>query len=280
MTVAALIEQHKLRLTPAERRVADIVLAHPHEVAFGTVAEIARRADTSGATVVRLATKLGLDGFSALQSAVQGEVALRLRPAAERIRERLPHDVLAPMLAGELDNVQGTLEAADPTAFDALVRAVADPDRQVLVVSAEASRGVGQILADALQMLRPGVVLLSGSDVHVSRLLATMRSGDVLLAFDLRRYERWVLATASAARKRGALVAAFTDSTLSPLAAQADHVFTVRAASIGPFDSHVGSLALADALAAGVAARMQGSAAERLDAIVASWAGFDALVDG
>jgi DNA-binding MurR/RpiR family transcriptional regulator len=280
VTVAALIETQKARLTPAERRVADIVLAHPHEVAFGTVAEIARRASTSGATVVRLATKLGLEGFSALQSVVQSEVAQRLRPAAERIREHLPNDVLAQTLAGELDNVQGTIEAAAPGAFDALVQVVADPARQVLVLSGDASRGVGLMLFDALAMLRPGVTLVEGTDVRVGRALADVAAGDVLLALDLRRYERWVLTAASLARSKGAMVAAFTDSSLSPLAELASYVFTVRAASPGPFDSHVGTLAIANALAVGVAIRLRGSATGRLDAIEASWTAIGALVDG
>ena len=40
-------------------------------VAFGTVARVAERSGTSGASVVRLATRLGFPGFSGLQAAVQ-----------------------------------------------------------------------------------------------------------------------------------------------------------------------------------------------------------------
>ena len=74
-------------LTGAERRVAQAVLEHPHLVAFGTVADLAADAGAGAATVVRLAAKLGFDGFSALQSSVQDDLARQLRPAAERIRE-------------------------------------------------------------------------------------------------------------------------------------------------------------------------------------------------
>src|SRR5947209_16453693 len=118
MTVAAVIDAARGALTPAERRVADVVLSNPESVAFGTVAHLARLAATSGATVVRLAAKLGYDGFTALQGAVQGELGQRLRPAAERIRQVLPSDVLGRVLAVELDNLAGTLEAASPGAFE------------------------------------------------------------------------------------------------------------------------------------------------------------------
>ena len=86
MTVSAQIDAHLLQLTPAERRVAAVVADDPEAVAFGTVADVARRAGTSGATVVRLAAKLGFDGFVDLQAPVREEMARRLRPASERIR--------------------------------------------------------------------------------------------------------------------------------------------------------------------------------------------------
>ncbi|MBA2283009.1 MAG: MurR/RpiR family transcriptional regulator, partial [Acidimicrobiia bacterium] len=52
-------------LTPAERQVVEAVLAEPARVAFGTVAELAGRSGTSGPTVVRVARKLGYDGYRA-----------------------------------------------------------------------------------------------------------------------------------------------------------------------------------------------------------------------
>ena len=86
MIVSAQIDAHLPVLTPAERRVAAVVADDPEAVAFGTVADVARRAGTSGATVVRLATKLGFEGFVELQGAVREELARRLRPASERMR--------------------------------------------------------------------------------------------------------------------------------------------------------------------------------------------------
>jgi DNA-binding MurR/RpiR family transcriptional regulator len=57
-------------------------------------------------------------------------------------------------------------------------------------------------------------------------------------------------------------------------------VFVVAARGVGPFDSHVGTLALLQALAAGVAARLRRSATERLDDVEAAWSVGQELVDG
>jgi DNA-binding MurR/RpiR family transcriptional regulator len=279
VTVAAVIDAARGALTPAERRAAEVVLTSPELVAFGTVADLAARANTSGATVVRLAVKLGFDGFTDLQNAVQAELGQRLRPAAERIRDALPGDVLGRVRAVELDNVAGTLEGASPLAFEQAVNALADESRPVHVVAGEASRGIGLIFADELSMLRTGVSIWFGADVRLARHVAGVRPGDVVVAIDHRRYERWVLDTTRMACERGARVIALCDSALSPLADLAWCTFVVRAEAAGPFDSHVGSLALANALLAGAAACRRAPATDRLDGIEAAWRQYGALIE-
>ena len=87
MEVAERIRTHGASLTSAERRVAEAILAEPQAVGFGTVADLARAAEVGAASVVRLATKLGFDGYSDLQQCVQHDLTQQLRPAAERIHE-------------------------------------------------------------------------------------------------------------------------------------------------------------------------------------------------
>lgn len=278
MTVADRILDAGDRLTVAERRVAEAVVEAPSRVAFGTVAELANRSGSSGPTVLRLAAKLGFDGFAALQDAVQEELSRQLRPAVERIRATTATSPLARAAEVEVANVTSTLEAVDPDAFDRTVRLLADRRHRVHVLAGEDSAGVATTIAVELDLLREGVGVLSGSAVAVARSLARADPGDVVLAVELRRYERWVLEAAASATSRGATLVAVTDSLLSPLAEGAAEAFVVAAAGTGPFDSHVGILALGNALVAGVALRLRASATTRLDAVEAAMAGADALV--
>src|SRR5437764_4057517 len=158
MMVSAQIDAHLPALTPAERRVAAVVADDPEAVAFGTVADVARRAGTSGATVVRLAAKLGFDGFVELQGAVREELTRRLRPASERIRRPAPGDVLGAALAVEMANVAATLEGVDGTAFERAVRllsgrAAGRAEGRVRVLSGHASSGVAALVGDQLAVL-------------------------------------------------------------------------------------------------------------------------------
>lgn len=265
-------------LTPAERRVAEVVLARPQLVAFGTVAELAEAAGSGAATVVRLAAKIAFDGFSALQRAVQLELAGQLRPAAERIREPAADDQVGRHLHLEVANVTTTLGGLTAEALTDTVDHLADAS-QVGVLSGDASTGVAMQFAGDLSALRPGVAMLGGNEVAVRRAVALLETGDVVVAVDLRRYDRWLVDAVRAARSAGAWVVAVTDSSLSPLATVAARTFTVSAAGAGPFDSHVGTLALTNLVVAGVADRLRGVAVERLDRAEAAWRTADSLTD-
>jgi DNA-binding MurR/RpiR family transcriptional regulator len=277
--VADHIEEHRAQLSPAERRVAEVVLRDPECVAFGTVARVAERAGTSGASVVRLSTRLGYPGYSGLQAAVQRVIGQQLRPAVERIRDERGSDVLSRTRRAELDNVDRTLASVAPEAFEQAVTLLADRERSLRVVAGDAEAGVGAMLTAALALVRDDVVQVGGSDVAVARQLAGTGSETVVVAIDLRRYERWVVEHVTRAVAEGATLVAVTDSPLSPLAALASASFAVAAEGAGPFDSHVGTLALANALVTGVAGRLRRSATRRLDAVEAAWRGAGALVE-
>jgi DNA-binding MurR/RpiR family transcriptional regulator len=275
--VADRIGRTSTSLTNAERRVAEVVLANPQLVAFGTVADLAEGAGSGAATVVRLATKLGFEGFSALQASVQQDLAHQLRPAAERIRDPAVLDSLNTHLQLELGNVQTTLGAIDQVALADVVDHLADPARRVYVLSGDASKGVAAQFVGDLSALRANVMMVDGNDVAVRRIVALMEESDVLVTVDLRRYDRWLVDAARTAAKAGVWTVSIADSVLSPVAACAQRTLVVGAAGAGPFDSHVGTLALMNVLVAGAAIGLRGVAAERLDRAEAAWRASNAL---
>lgn len=279
MDVAERIRERGADLTAAERRIAEVVLESPQSIGFGTVADLARAAQVGAASVVRLATKLGFDGYSEMQQAVQAELMQQLRPAVERIQtaelgSRADH------AAAELANVETTLAGIDDAALAALVGRLADLDRPVMMLSSDASAGVAQQFVTQLQQLRPHVAMIGGSDIEVRRELAVADEAATLVVADLRRYEQWVLDTHQLAVERGLWSAGITDSMLSPIASAADVTFVVGAASTGPFDSYVGALALLNLVVIDVAAQLKDSATQRLAAIEASWTARPSLTTG
>ncbi len=279
MEVEGRVREAGKRLTTAERRVAQVVLERPQLVGFGTVADLAEAAGAGAATVVRFAAKLGFDGFSALQASVQRDLAHQLRPAAERIRELAGDAPIERHRSAELSNVAATLDAVEPATLEAVVALLADVARTVLVLAGDAERGVARQFATDLGALRPGVELVDGSEVAVRRQLALTEVPATVVVVDLRRYERWLLEAFEQARGAGHTIVALSDGVLSPLAMGADHSFAIAAASVSPFDSHVGTLALFDLLVANAAERLRGIAADRLQQVEAAWAAAGSLTD-
>ena len=268
-------------LAPAERLVVEAVLDAPARVAFGTVAELAASSGTSGPTVLRVARKLGFDGYRSLQAAAQAELTGGLEPAATRIRRTAAgtDDPIGRAVVTEVANVEASLRSIDPAAFTAAVRLLADRKRRVLVLAGDAEAGIAATAATQLAQLRDGVEVLAGSPTAVAARIALAGPADLVLAVDVRRYDAWVLEALEGLRAAGATVLAVTDGPLAPLAAGAAATFEVTAEGAGPVDSHVGTLAVLHALVAGVADRLRGSATDRLDRIEAAWTETKALRD-
>ena len=232
-------------------------------MAFGSLAEVARAAGTSGPSVVRLATKLGFSGFGEMKDAIQEELSMRLAPASDRVGARPPADLSARVAAADAENVLRSLESAEPS-LGTVVGMLADGRRPVHIVPAAALRAVGVALCDQLSQLREGVTLHYGPPTEVVRELAGIGNESVVVVMDTRRYERWVIEAASQARSAGASLVAVTDTPLSPLVAGSDAHLLVRVVGAGPFDSLTGALSVVNAVAAGVAARAHKVAATRL----------------
>jgi DNA-binding MurR/RpiR family transcriptional regulator len=279
MEVTDRVRRAGSQLTAAERRVAQVVLERPQLVGFGTVADLAAAAGAGAATVVRLAAKLGYDGFSALQASVQRDLSHQLRPAAERIREIGGDQPIERHRSAELSNVQATLDAVEPATLDAVVALLADTSRDVLVLAGDAERGVAMQFAADLGALRAGVTTIGGSDVAVRRALALSAPASTLIVVDLRRYERWVLEAVEQSKQSGHTIVALSDGLLSPLAMTADHSFAIAAAAVSPFDSHVGTLALLDLFVGAAAERLKEPAADRLERVEHAWATGESLID-
>ena len=96
---------------------------------------------------------------------------------------------------------------------------------------------------------------------------------DVVVVIDVRRYDRWVVdAAARRPRRRVCGWSPISDSLLSPIAAMADRTLVVAAAGAGPFDSHVGTLALCQpARRRRVPTVLRGDAVQRLDRAEQAW---------
>ncbi|AEV84680.1 RpiR family transcriptional regulator [Actinoplanes sp. SE50] len=267
--VAGLIRARWAECSPAERKVARVLLAAYPQAGLETVAALAGRAGVSAPTVLRLAGRLGFTGFPELQKALRQELTERdVSPlttySAGRSTAAADGGALE-RAAAILPGVLATALAETPPAeFDAAVRLLADRQLTVTLAGGRFSRLLAEYLLLHLMQVRGGARLLPAGAVERANTLVDVGRRDLLVIFDFRRYEDWSLALARAATEAGARVVLVTDRWLSPIAAVAEAVLACPVDSPSAYDSFVPALAVLETVIAGVIDRLGAPAGERL----------------
>lgn len=263
--LAQLIAAAGDRLTPTERRIAEAVVAEPTLLAFGTVSDLAESVGTSRPSIVRFATKLGFAGYPRLQDHVRRDLATQLSRPSVRIRRGLNGHAVRRAIEESIDSVFAALDRGRLTELAShLIRA-----NHVLVLSGETSRAGAHALVSGLSMLRSGVRLLE--ERNLGRDLADAQPGDLVIVIDFPRYRSAVVQAARLFAESGAGLLAITDGPLSPLAQVTDLWCAVDVPAIGPFDSSLPAVALAELLVMEVAAQQQAGATQRIDRTEEMW---------
>ena len=266
MLIPDLIAAASERLTPTDRRIAEAVLAEPTLLAFGTVSDLAGRGGTSRPSIVRFATKLGFEGYTHLQEHVRDGLSEQLSRPSQRIRH---HEAsLAPARAA-LDGAIGSVfELVDDDRLLALTEPIVRAER-IWILSGETSRAGAHALHSGMTMIRPGVHLV---EEHSSgRELSSAKAGDAAVVFDFARYRRHAITAARTLAELGVDIVAITDGPFSPLAALTETWCELKVPAIGPFDSSVPAVALAELLVAQVASQLRDEARARIERTEALW---------
>lgn len=243
-------------LTRAERQLATHVLSHYPVAALGSITILAKAAAVSTPTVVRLAQKLGYKGYPDFQAALRGEVeAMLVSPLAKHDRWAggVPDThILNRFADAVMSNLQATLGQIDHAEFDAAAHLLADPARHVFAMGGRITHSMADYFTSLMTIVRPQVTLLSDSSSTWQPALLDMQAGDVLLVFDIRRYENAVLQVAEMAKERGAEIVLITDRWISPASAHARHTLACHIEAPSAWDSNVSLMVLVETLLAAV----------------------------
>jgi DNA-binding MurR/RpiR family transcriptional regulator len=254
------------RLTPTERRIASAVLDDPTLLAFGTVSDLADRCDTSRPSIVRFAHKLGFSGYTDLQEQVRIGLSQRIARPSERIRQT------GTASDADRDALQTSLTAAlyelSPDRLASLAAPIESAEN-VWILSGETSRAGAHVLHSGLSMLRRNVRLVE--DHAIGRTLGGATPADTAVVLDFLRYRRTTQLAAESLVQRGLTLVAITDGPLSPLAGLTDLWCHVTVPAVGPFDSSLPAVAVAEMLVAQVARDMPEAATTRIDETEALW---------
>jgi DNA-binding MurR/RpiR family transcriptional regulator len=200
--------------------------------------------------------KIGFKGFPDFQTAVRGELEEKISsPIAKfnRWSESASNEhVLNKFADAVMDNLKQSLMQIDPSMFDEVVDILTDQNRTLHVVGGRITRALSDYFFTHMQVARTNVTSVASNSNTWPHYVLNMKKGDILVAFDVRRYEHNILNLTRLARERGVKVVLFTDQWGSPAAKNAQYVFNLRIEVPSAWDSSVVTLFVLEALIAAV----------------------------
>ncbi|TDE86139.1 MurR/RpiR family transcriptional regulator [Deinococcus sp. S9] len=239
----ARLHAERAQLPPTLERIAAYVVAHPEEVIYQTITELAAAAGVVESAVTRLCRRLGFSGFHAFKIALSGDVS-QAQGAAEATD---PFSVAARQA---VQAIEGTRQVADPAALERVAQAVAAATR-VDVVGQSNSGLSAQFLANKLA--RVGVPAFAYTDPHLAAVAAATQSPrGVVVGFTRSGSTIDTVQTLRLAASKGACTVAVTHRASSPVTRYAREVLAISSPESplagGALSSLVSQVLLVEAL--------------------------------
>jgi glucokinase len=201
--------QHEL--SPAEQRVATLVLEHPRKVLSEPIAEIAKLADVSQPTVIRFCRSLGFSGLADFKLKFAGSLTgtIPVRHSQVRMTDST-HDLSAKVIDNTVSAILKFRDQLDVNSIDRAIEILRRAKRVEFYAMGN-SRVVA--LDGQHKFFRFRIPASSYGDSHLFALAAELLGpGDVVIAISTTGQLPELLSAVDTARAAGADVIAITSS--------------------------------------------------------------------
>lgn len=264
-SIAELISDRIGTMPAGERRAAQTLIANYPLIGLKTVAEFSAAAGVSSPTILRFVSRLGFQNYPEFQSALQDELAAQLQsPASRTLNPASPSGAISPMLEATLDNMRETFRHLSDRQLADIAARLAERRGKTFLIGGRFTDPLARYMAAHLAIIQPDVYHLAGQESIWRDRLIDMGKRDVLVIFDIRRYQDSLVRFAETAHQRGVQIVLFTDQWLSPIARFARHVIAGRTAVPSAWDSSAALFVVAETLIGAVTRQLEADSARRI----------------
>lgn len=257
----------RIDVMPAgERRAAQTLIANYPLIGLRTVADFSAAAGVSSPTILRFVARLGFHNYPEFQAALQDELAAQLQSPLNRSENPPTPDMTdaMPIVPSIIDNVHETFRHVSKAQMAQLAGLLADRRSGLFLIGGRFTDPIAGYMAAHLTIIRPNVFHLTGQESNWRDRLIDMGKRDVLLIFDIRRYQESLIRFAEKAHQRGVRIVLFTDQWLSPIARFARHVIAGRTAVPSAWDSSAALFVVAETLIGELTMQLEKDSARRI----------------
>lgn len=265
-SIAEIIADRTDQMTAGERRAAQTLVANYPLIGLKTVAEFSAQAGVSSPTILRFVARLGFQNYPEFQNALQLELAAQLQSPssrAGRVSGQVSADV-PPSIEATMENIRETFRHISKKQLAEQVDLLSNGRSKLFLAGGRFTDPIARYMAAHLMIVRPNVFHLVGQESTWSDRLIDMGKRDVMLIFDIRRYQEGLSRFAEKAGRRGVQIVLVTDQWLSPIARFARHVIAARTEVPSVWDSSAALFVVAETLVGEITRRLQAESARRM----------------
>lgn len=241
------------------RRIADFVLARPLDVVAMSIEGLAQSSGSSTATITRFVRAAGYSGYGEFREKIvsdfQFEASENNKNSPENHENGLKKSFLHTALSDSSDNIRDAIANIDAASSAAFIEALINA-RRIIILGTGASHYAATLLEEGLALYTEKNVinvLSRGASQYANNFVRSVDDGDVVIAISMPRYSNNTVQLSKAAKQKGAVILAITDSPTSPLVPVADVIFFAPARNRLLPNSPAAIFALADAIVTAVA---------------------------
>lgn len=272
--ILSVLQAMEPTFSKGQRRISRYIMESYDKAAFMTASRLGKAVGVSESTVVRFAMELGYDGYPGMQKAMQEMVANRLT-SVQRIEvtnDRIgDQDILSMVLQADVDRLRQTGEILDRNEFQVAVNAILRAKR-IYILGVRSTAPLANFLGYYLNYMFRNVrtVTASGTSEMFEQIVG-LNPEDVVIAFSFPRYSSATTKGVQYCRTTGATVIGITDSALSPLGQNCDHVLLAKSDMLSLVDSLVAPLSVVNALLVALAAKREKEMAKTFESLERLW---------
>jgi DNA-binding MurR/RpiR family transcriptional regulator len=237
-------------LSPQFQGGARYLLDHPQEIPILSMRKIAADAGVRPATLVRLAQFLGFEGWQALRELFVESVRGGPQPYAKRAKKVVRESGSRRLLTEMLDTQHRNLELTGTNNAESMPKAAelltAAPN--VYIAGFRSCYPIAFTFHYIYRLFRTTAHLIRGDAGTLELELRALAPKDAVVLASFAPYSQEILRVASAARQAGCRVIALTDSTVAPIALDADCTLLFSTESPSFFPSITAGVAVVEAL--------------------------------
>lgn len=268
------ISEQYNKMSKGHKAIANFIFEHYDQAVFMTAAKLGETLGISESTVVRFTDRVGYTGYPEFQRALEECVKSKLGSIQKmnaKYGKSTQSEVLASVIAADIEKLQHTIDNLDPAAFESAVETILAADT-IYIMGLRSNEPLAEFLHFYLNMIRGGVVLLRTTSVSETfEQMIRINEKDCFIGISFPRYSMRTLKAMEFASDRNAKVIAVTDSPHSPMSLYSSCNLLARSDMVSIVDSLVAPLSVINALVVALCLRCPQDVKRNLEMLEETW---------